>query len=161
MAFDDAKKAADRLQIKHKNWYHSGDPKARRDVCWSPWCGNWVEDMGADNRCHEPECDRRLWQEAIKRKMAIRLDNGTCLGNIEGLLVEPTFDVPTEYMPPETDPMLCRCCGKNYKRPGFELCVACYLESRSKEHNKRRQKVQRPLTNRIKGLEKLKGKLKK
>lgn len=167
MAFNDAKKFADKLRIKNIGIFDQGDPKARRDVCWSPFCRKWVEDMRKDNRCHEPECDRRLWQEAVKAKMAIQDPNtGTYIGCIDKLLTEPTWDVPIEYLPPEIVSDICVECAKELKRPKMDICNRCYrIEKSSNQHNQRRTKAQgnrRPskgITNRIRGLDKLRGKV--
>jgi len=165
MAFNDAKKYADKLRIKNIGLFDMGDPKARRDRCWSPWCGNWVEDMKDSNRCHEPVCDRRLWKEAVKQNMAIfDARSNTYLGAVDGLLREPTFEVPEEYLPYDVrdDLMMCRSCKKDVKRPNSEVCVTCHLAGKSEEYNKRRSKTRahKGITNRIKGLEKIRGKVK-
>ena len=123
MAFDDSKKIADKLRIKNPQYFNQGDPTARRDVCWSPWCGNWVEDMRKDSRCHEPECDRRLWQEAVKNKMAIRLDNGTYMGCVEGLLEKKSFEPPAEYNITAATEHMCTECTDNVACPNDVLCV--------------------------------------
>ena len=159
MAFEDLREIAKKLKIKNIGYYNLGDPKARRDRCWSPWCGNWVEDMKDSNRCHEPKCDRRLWEEAIKQKMAIfDANTNTHFGDVSGLLIEPTFDVPPEYIPYDMrdDIMMCKACKKDVKRPNSEVCVTCHLAGKSEQFNKRRTKTRahKGITNRIKGLDK-------
>ncbi len=152
MAFNDEKKFSDVLRLKSPvGIFDQGDPKAKRDRCWSPFCGNWVEDLRKDNRCHEETCDRRLWSEAVKRNLALYLpESNTHIGDISRLLVEPTFDVPPEYWPHD----ICMSCTKELKRPGKDVCNKCYMDSRSQEHNKRRKMSAQKenLTHRIKGL---------
>ena len=159
MAFDDAKKAADRLRIKNVGIFDQGDPTALRDVCWSPWCGQWVEDMRPDHRCHTEACDKRLWQEAIKRKMAVKLDDGTIIGCVEPLLEKKTWEVPPEYMPVVKDHM-CVSCQTEVARPKEVLCNRCKIAGKAKDYGERRLKAigrkrGRGLTHRIKGLDKL------
>ena len=164
MAFNDAKKFADKLRIKNMGLFDQGDPKARRGRCWSPWCGHWVEDMASDMRCHEPKCDQRLWQEAVKQRMALYdAESHTYIGCVDGLLVEPTFHVPAEYWPAEikNNPDLCVMCGENMKRLTSELCVKCHLEGKAAAYNTQRRKVQCGSGNKIKGLDKLIAKFNK
>lgn len=166
MAFDDAKKYADKLRIKNIGLFDMGDPNARRERCWSPWCGVFVENMRDNNRCNRPECDRRLWVEAVKQGYAIRdPKSGTYMGDISGLLRKPTFDVPIEYMPFEVhaDPMMCRACKREVKRPNSEVCITCHIAGKSEQFNKKRSKNKghKSITNRIKGLERFRGKVNK
>ena len=168
MAFDDAKKYADKLGIKNIGLFDQGDPSARRGPCWSPWCRKWGEDLRADNRCHEPECDQRLWQEAVKAKMAIRDPKSrTYLGCVDGLLTEPTWDVPIEHLPPQIAAEMCVECAKELKRTKMDVCNRCFMiERSSNKHNHRRTQAQvkprrKGLSNKIRGLEQLKGKVPK
>jgi len=138
MAFDDSKKFADKLRIKNQHFFQQGDPKAQRDVCWSPWCGNWVENMRDDHRCHQPECDRRLWEEAVKRGYAIRdPESGTYIGMVEPLLEKKIFEVPAEYQPVASEHM-CIECMDQIARPKDVLCSKCRAAGKAKEYGERR-----------------------
>lgn len=172
MAFNDAKRYSDKLRIKNFGLYGQGDPHARRDQCWSPWCDVFVEDMGDDNRCHTPECDARLRAEAVKRGHMFKVGD-VLWGSVEGLLVKPDNLPPT----PHTQEILKRrgldgtplpmcACGKNPKAPRKNTCHKCYQAQQLAEHYERKQKRRNrhkgntPGFNRINGLEGLRDKLK-
>lgn len=164
MAFNDSRNYSDVLAFQHDQGLNrdlkrgstpggqghlmtGGDPKAVRGVCWSPWCHNWVEDLPKDKRCHETPCDTRLWQEAIKSKKAVRF-NGTILGRVDHLLVEPDFSEIPDYMPDSVKPQpsvtqddMCCVCKDVIKRPFKETCGACHIKVRAEQHNQNRRKI--------------------
>ena len=174
MAFNDTKKFSDTLRLKNGSAFNiPGDPEAIRGVCVSPWCGRWVEDMRKDRRCHDPECDKRLWQEALKRKKAVQ-GKGilvTFPGAIEDMLLTPeeqerrwegpvAVKINIEY---------CVKCGKEPKKPHAEYCVSCYgfiRRAQRKDERKQekmggrefkpRNRFEHKLANKIKGLDMLK-----
>jgi len=172
MAFNDAKRFADKLRIKNLGMFDQGDPTARREQCWSPWCDKFVEDMDAGNRCRTHECDTKLRQEAIRRGTMFRVGN-VWFGNVDSLLVSPDT-IPQSIHTREIlkrrgldDVKIPMCaCGRNPKAPRRNVCSRCYQAQNLALHYERRakrhaaQKGYTPGFNRIDGLAELKSKLK-
>lgn len=171
MAFDDAKRAADKLRIKNFGLYSQGDPHARREQCWSPWCNNFVEDMTDNNRCNTEECNERLRHEAVRRGIMFKV--GSCwIGNVDSLLVSPDTIQPTEQTKEILkqrgldDAKLPLCaCGARIQMPRRKVCNKCYQASKLAEYHERKRNRRRPHKgqrkgsngmNRIKGLDGLK-----
>lgn len=170
MAFNDAKRFADKLRIKNLTMFDMGDVKARREQCWSPWCDKFVEDMGKDNRCNTHECNTKLRQEAVARGTMFRVGNAW-FGNIDGLLVSPDTLQPSLHTQEIlrrrglTDVKIPMCaCGKNTKAPHKSICSKCYQALQVAQYHERRSKrynAQKGYTagfNKIGGLDALKDK---
>lgn len=167
MAFDDAKRAADRLRLKGPALYSQGDPHARREQCWSPWCNRFVEDMGDNNRCNTDECNERLRYEAVQRGIMFKVGLAW-FGNVDSLLVDPDTIQPSIMTQEilkrrglDDKPIPMCACGKNLKAPRKNVCSKCYQASKLAEYQERRHNRHKPRKgqrkgsggmNRIKGL---------
>ena len=174
MAFNDAKKYADKLRLKGPQLYNQGDLTARREQCWSPWCNVFVEDMGDSNRCKTDDCERRLRAEAQERGIMFKVGNAW-FGNIDSLLVDPDTIQQTIHTQEilrrrgiDQEPVPMCACGKGAKAPHKEVCIQCYKAANlalhyERKRNPRKQQRQRKGStgmNRIQGLEALRDKLK-
>lgn len=128
--------------------------------CRSPWCNNWIERPRKDGRCHDPECEKRLWEEAFDRGLAVK-DAGLTVGRIEPLLIDPYVPTPECNIESFLDSKHACKCKRDIMLPGKNMCRQCYVEyvgtkaKQSRSQPKRKKGRNRKLFNGIRGFEKV------